>query len=519
MPPILLAGRPARDVRARVRRWRRPLFAGAGAVAAVLVAGALWWRVEGADLLRARVAHVIGDRLGLDASFDALSVRPGVRLRVIGTGLVLRLRTPAGRPFITIERLEADVGPALLIGHVGGVTVQGLHVNVPPRSERPERPDALVGGGISIDRLDASDVVLTLEPRDATHAPAVYTIHTLQMEGVGLDRTMPFTASLTIPLPSGLVQSQGRVGPWNADDPAALPVQGTYTLSQARLGTIHGIGGTITSTGSYTGELSRIAVHGSARVPDFSLDLGGHPVPLAATFDVVVDGTDGTTALSHVDAVLGATHMAVSGLVDNLPGPGRHDITLTADVGQGRVEDVITLVHGGRPLMTGALAMHARVRLPPGQARERDRLDVSGEFTLNGVAFTAPAVQAKMRDVSRRGQGRSKADPLPPVRSRIAGQFHLAAGVLTLPHLAFSVPGVSVSLAGDCRFDTGALDFSGEAHLQASLSAAVGGVAAIFIKPFNWLFRHGGHGADLPIAVHGTIDEPHVGLRLFGKSP
>ena len=117
------------------------------------------------------------------------------------------------------------------------------------------------------------------------------------MDDLGFDRQMPFSASLTIPIPLGLVRSRGRVGPWNRSDPIDLPVSGDYTFSRADLNTIHGIGGTLTSAGSYSGELRRIAVTGSTSTPNFNLDLGGQPVPSTTSFEALVDASDGTTKL------------------------------------------------------------------------------------------------------------------------------------------------------------------------------------------------------------------------------
>ena len=93
------------------------------------------------------------------------------------------------------------------------------------------------------------------------------------------------------------------------------PLTGEYTFTDADLSTINGIGGTLSSTGTFKGQLTAINAIGQSQVPDFNLDLGGKPVPLTAQFDTLIDGTDGTTILNRVDAKLLNTKMVVSGAI------------------------------------------------------------------------------------------------------------------------------------------------------------------------------------------------------------
>jgi len=58
----------------------------------------------------------------------------------------------------------------------------------------------------------------------------------------------------------------------------------------------------------------------------------------------------------------------------------------------------------------------------------------------------------------------------------------------------------------------GALNFTGTAQLQATVSQMVGGVAGILIKPADRLFRKPGAGTVIPIEVRGTREEPVFGV-------
>src|SRR6185295_6543101 len=120
-------------------------------------------------------------------------------------------------------------------------------------------------------------------------------------------RRLPFSVVLINPIPTGLVEAAGTFGPWRPDDAALTALAGRYTFSKADLATINGIGGTLTSGGDFHGTLAAVSVRGTAQIPDFSLDLGGKAQHLFTDFDVVVDGTNGTVALSRVDAKMANT--------------------------------------------------------------------------------------------------------------------------------------------------------------------------------------------------------------------
>ena len=220
---------------------------------------------------------------------------------------------------------------------------------------------------------------------------------------------MTFSTSLTNPVPQGLVESKGTIGPWNRRQPLALPVTGAYRFSLAKLGTIRGIGGTLTSTGQYNGHLEQIVVTGTTSTPDFSLDLGGKPMPLTTEFKATVDASDGTTKLDRVEARLFATVIVVNGAIDNLPGPGRRHIDLHARVENGRIEDVLRLVvDREKPALAGDVSLTAHIRIPPGAQPVKRRLTMNGTFGLDRALFSDAAVHARLMELSRRSQGKEK---------------------------------------------------------------------------------------------------------------
>ena len=377
------------------------------------MAGALAVAATGAWLLRparvkALVERGLSDHLNLTTALTGLTVHVLPRPRIDGTGLTLRLPgRPDLPPFISIDRFSVDVGLlSTLRRHVGTVRAEGLHVAVPPAADRSGLPDEATlspsprgwMAGAVIDRFVSDNADLRFVPGNAGDAPLVFDIRHLEVSSVGFGREMPFTATLVNPVPRGLVIARGHVGPWQASDATNLPLAGDFTFADADLSTINGLGGRLDAAGRFTGVLTAVAVTGEATVRAFSLDLGGRPVPLTATFDTLVDGTDGTTVLKHVDAVLGSTPLRVTGAISNRPGPGRHDLELAVAVDERP---------GRRPAGARARRVH------PGNHRRgdarRDGASAAGRFARSRSARDCRTTSAsRMPRSEEASSGRSK---------------------------------------------------------------------------------------------------------------
>ena len=185
-------------------------------------------------------------------------------------------------PLVTIRSFALDGG---LIGLFGRprrfrtVTLTGLQVNIPPGGIKGGG-DGQGGGAaksigraaIVVEKLIADDAVLALIPRKAGKSPRVFAIHRLTMDSLGDGIPMPFEATITNPLPKGLVRTKGTFGPWQKGDPGGTPLSGRYTFDDVDLSTVKGIAGKLTSTGEFGGQLDRIDVTGETRTPDFSAE-------------------------------------------------------------------------------------------------------------------------------------------------------------------------------------------------------------------------------------------------------
>ncbi len=497
----------------------------------ILLVAATAWMLRPASLTP-RITALLSSRLNLETTIDDVAIALWPRPRISGSGL--RMRVP-GRPdlppFISIEHFWVDAGPLTLWRQrVDTVHLDGLKIAVPPSEARSTLPGVGSGGApavagstvnlssdskVIVDHLVTHDAELLFVPRRPDRLPLTFRIHELKLDALGFDRPIPFYTKLTNPVPKGLVESRGTFGPWRRDDPAETPVAGEYTLTDADLSTINGIGGILQSSGKYEGALTQISTVGEAETKDFSLDLGGKPVPLHTRFHTIVDGTDGSTRLERVDAKLRNSSFSTWGNITNLSGPGRHSIDLEFDINKGRIEDLLALsIDSPAPLLTGDVTVQGKLSLPPGPTKVRKRLTVTGKFALARGQFTDSNVQDKLRELSRRSQGKGQDEDPGRVLTSMKGRFTLQNGVLTLPDLSFQVPGAAVDLDGRYVIDGEIIDFRGTLKMQATVSQAVGGFKSIFIKPFDRLFREKGAGAVVPIKITGTRKEPKMGIEM-----
>jgi len=513
--------------RRRIVRWI--LFSTLAVVLVLVGLGALALRPE---RIKAQIVAELTARLKADVSIDSVKLILLPRVQLSGRHLTLRVKSrPDLPPFITIEKFWMDLSPLeALRHHVDAVHVDGLKIMIPPSESRAEVLASMQAPGdqepldpskVLINHFISHDAELTFVPRDASKPALSFPIHALEIDKLAFDRGLPFHATLTNPMPTGRVETSGTFGPWRTDDPGQTPVLGEYVFLDANLNDINGIGGTLASKGKYSGHLTELRVEGETETPNFSLDLGGKPVPLETVFQAIVDGTDGTTVLQNVDARLETTKMNIKGGILNLTGPGRHDINLDLLVTEGRIEDLLRLVlDTPEPVLTGNVTLKSRVALPPGKSAVPTRLQLSGKFGLGNAEFSDKGVKDKLQELSRRSQGKKPVDMEDRVLSKLQGTFAFKSGLFDLRDIRFAVPGANVSMAGTYQLEQRVLDFRGELRMEASLSKAVGGVKSIFLKVLDPLFRKNGSGTVLPIRLSGTLDAPKFELdkgRIFGR--
>jgi hypothetical protein len=507
--------------------WRRPiLIALALLLIGAVVLLSLMMRIS--PHVRDRAVAALTDRFQSDVELASLDIAVFPRPGITGTGLTLRHK---GRtdvpPLIQIASFSASAGVFGLVRsplRLNSVTLQGLHITIPPGGVHQATADTRQASGdrrqssdwstIVIDEIVSRDARLVIVPRDPGKLPRVFDIHDLVMHGLGDGGGATFDAVLTNPTPRGRITSHGTFGPWHAEEPSRTPVRGEYSFDEANLNTIKGIAGTLSSKGTYSGMLERIAVAGETTTPDFSIDRAEQPVPLKTRFQAVVDGTNGDTWLERVEARVVETLIVARGAVVRTEDVKGRQIALDVTIDDGRIEDVLKLaMKEATPVMTGRMRLSTKFLLPAGDRAIIDKLELAGNFSLDQARFSNVNIQQRINELSQRGKG-APAGNGSNVVSKLSGTFMMRGGTLTFADLSFAVPNAVVQLAGTFDVKRELLDFSGDLLLDATLAETTSGWKSMVARVAQPLFRRKGGGSKLPIRISGSVNKPEFGLDL-----
>ena len=510
--------------------WRIAIWTVAAAVVVLLVVGEVMLR-KAEPILKGRVIETLSARFDSHVELDDLQVSFVQGLAVSGKGL--RIFAPddvvaagAKEPVIAVQDFDFHAG---LLGlflkptHVQTVHVRGLTLQIPPKSMRqqnthPAKRKAKIKILVSELIFDDSRVVILSSKPDKD--PKIFTLQHVELHELGPDAPSNYDAQLTNAVPRGEIHAIGTFGPWNTETPGDSTVTGHYNFEHADLNTIKGIAGVLHSVGDFKGQLNRIEVHGTADVPNFSLDTAHHPLPLSTQFSAVVDGTSGDTYLEPVEAKLGESNFTCRGAVVNVKGKG-HIIDLDVDVPSGRIQDFLQLAVKTAPVvMTARLTMKTKLHIRPGKESVTQKLGLNGTFALKRMRFTNAGLQDKVDMLSLRAQGDPQ-DAKPgaeDVNSRMTGKFQMHDGKLDLVDLHYTMPGATVGLAGVYTLDGKKFDFHGKVRTEAKLSEMVSTRwKSWLLKVADPFFRKHGAGAEIPFKITGTNSSPRFGLDIGHK--
>jgi len=517
------------------RRWLQTL-------AALLVVAALCFAVAATyiarhaePLLRRSVVESLEAKFHSPVELDHLSISLLNGVEVRGQGLrILNLAGPSqpdavagAPPMLSVDHFLFRTSLhdlVLLREHIARVDVDGLELHVPPdhhglmpqsNSNKP-RIDLTVG------EIHCERVKLVIETTKPGKVPMVFDIVDLVLRNAGAGRSMTYVGKIINPKPVGVVREVGHFGPWESADPRSTPIDGDYSFEHADLSTIKGIGGTLSSTGHFYGELGHVTIDGTTQTPDFTLDVSDHSEPLQTRFHAIVDGTSGDTTLAPVWATLQHSQFTAAGTVVNIRGQG-HDIALDISMPKGRIEDLLQLgMKTEPPVMRGIVTMKARLHIPPGKVRVAQKLGLAGNLSIQNVEFNNAHVQDRVDGLSLRAQGKPKdvkgaeTDNRPEVSSQMDVTFSLSNALMTMNSLKYQIPGAKVTMDGVYSMDGNLFEFKGHVRTDAMASQMVTGWKSALLTPFDPLFRRGGAGLELPISVSGTKGDVHFGLAMRG---
>lgn len=505
-------------------------------------------------IVRKRVVDTLSARFHTPVELDRLDISLLKGIEVEGSGL----RVPFGSPTHTVPGPESDADAVpqmatpnafLKVDHfrfrttfkgllheptqIGRIEVDGMVLDLPPGPQRGElfrnnkgqlEPKSQMKLAFTAEEIDCSNVKLILETSNPNKDPMVFDIQSLKLTNVDREAQMRYDAQLTNPKPKGDIHATGNFGPWNVAAPRETPLDGDFAFTHADLNTIKGLGGMMSSVGRFAGVMEKLTVDGTADVPDFSLDISNHPLPLKTKYHAFVDATSGDTQLDPVDGWLRNTHILAKGLVARVDHLG-HDISLDVTVPSGRMEDLLELgMKSEPPVMRAPVTLKAKLHIPPGHVRVATKVELAGTLSERNIVFGNPQVQDKIDGLSMRAQGRPEeskdagSDRKAEVNSQLTTTFSLAHSQVLFSTVHYDVPGAHIELVGAYLMDHDRYDFRGHVKTDAKASQMVTGWKSLLLKPVDRFLAKNGAGLELPIEISGQKKDLHFGLAFHGRA-
>ena len=505
-----------------------------------------WWLIIGASLIV--IAGIVLIVLAWNWPFTQQAVTKALQDRFARTVQIRSFRKTYFPPGCVAEgvsflhRKRKDLPPLITVqtliirgsyngllrihARVDEVQIKGLHVLIPPPGPSGQPPGVMplttstTGATVTIGEIKTDGALLEFMPGKPGQEPFKLQVHRLTLDNVGEKGVIPYHAALLNPEPPGEIRSEGKIGPWNEDDPGSTPVSGSYTYDHVNLGVFDGIAGTLSSQGKFSGTIGHIDANGETDVPDFRVSGSSHTVHLISNFQAVVDGTNGDTYLQNVDSRFQRTTVTSNGSVAGHPGQQGKTVRLEMAVNGGRIEDLLSLfTEEKRPSMTGSINLRAKVQVPPGPPGFLRKLDLAGSFGIGSGRFTNPDVQQPVNTLTQSGRGENKkqqAEDPETVLSTFRGQVSAKNGVATLSSVSFSAPGTRAQLRGTFNLVDRKVDLHGILYTEGKLSDTTSGFKALVLKAVGPFLKQKSVTV-VPYSITGTSANPSFALDFTEK--
>ena len=428
-----------------------------------------------------------------------------------------------GSPLLTAEKLTIRANyRGLFHKRIEVMRFEGVRLDMGQKKQKSKSGGSGTGsnGGSSanattIAEIDVDRAVIEFPRKEKP--PLLFNVHRLTFGTFVEGKPTAFHVTLDNPLPPGLVGADGQFGPWDTTDIAATPLSGTYRFTDAKLRSLGGIAGTLSSQGSFAGPARTLRVQGTTDTPDFEVKSAAHPVHLRTQFQAVVNCTNGDVNLQSIRGELEKTSFAVAGEVAGKTNPHSKVASLRVNDAAGRIEDWLRLLTPEpTPAMSGPISFQAHVTIPGGRRPFLQRVRLNGDFELIGIAFTKDESQHGVSELSLRAQGQKLPDakqPLPKIPGNLSGHVDLFNGVAHFSNLSYTVPGAHAGMHGTYSFIDERIDLHGQLEVETKFSATATGAGRLATRVIEPLFARGrGKGEILPVKLTGTYDHPSYGL-------
>ncbi len=431
----------------------------------------------------------------------------------------------SGRSFLHIQTLKI-VGTyhGLLTNHISLIHADGVRVIVAPADTGAPGPFNVgrLMYGFTIGKVIADGAKIEFPPTTERKQALIFRIPKLVVHDLEDGKPLQFEANLQVPQPPIDLDVEGEFGAWNAGHGGESKIKGAYTVKSLDLGAFQDIGGIVTSTGNFDGELQHITLHGAADTPDFTVSTSGHRIHITSEFDATVNGLNGDVNVDALRVHYGQTTIVGAGSVAGKEGVDGKIATFELASRQARVQDLLWMfISESKPPMTGPITFRAKATLPPGKAPFLNRVRLQGDFGISNGQYPDPDTQKNIDVLSARARGQADKvedandklgnDSYDPgqVLSNVKGHVVLSNGVANLSDVMFEVPGALAKVSGTYKLTSEQVDLRGYMRLDSELSKTTTGVKSVLLKVAEPFMKKGKHKASVvAIQIGGTYHNP-----------
>ncbi len=498
----------------RLRRWHVVCVASMVVIAAVAVyfINAYWpFRYR---MVKPLLEDVLASEMTIANYHRTYFPHPGF----VATGITLHRKTASAAipPVGSAETLVVEgrwTDLLLLRQQVQLVDITSLHVVIPSPGSRAMQEDFPSGSALDFAGPDTlikefkvhKALLDVMRPNGDRYS---FPIAEAEIHEFKKGRANTYAVDMQNAKPRGRIQAHGHFGPFNAQDLASTPVSGVFTFTSVNLPDIGKIGGTLSSSGHFSGSLGAAETSAASQTPDFEVD-GGKPTPVSAEIQCKVNGITGDVVIHSAALATGATTVFASGSVQGSPKVTNFDF----EVQNGHTQDAL------RPFMkkpvpvTGTVRFHGHAYLAPAAPGVGflQRLKMDGVFAAPAERFTDRPTEKKLTEFSQRVQVKKSDQRMdnPPsdgdtdALSSLEGPLSVRNGIAASQNLKFLVAGAQAHLQGSFNLSNQDVHLTGDMAMQSDISHVTTGFKSFLLKPLAPFLRKKNAGAVAPIAVTG----------------
>ena len=175
------------------------------------------------NAIQARAVASLKSEFASNVQFQSFDIKFWPRIHVMIRGV--RIGDDTASPLM--QATMADAQSDLLPWHIRTLVLEGLSLHIPTakRSTVTTGKPALT---VTIEEIVSEYAQLEILPVGGQQTPLHFELAHLRVRNFAPNSEAGFSALIVNSQPRADIQSSGRLGPWNVQDPSLTPVRGSY---------------------------------------------------------------------------------------------------------------------------------------------------------------------------------------------------------------------------------------------------------------------------------------------------